>query len=327
MGILVMVGLLGTRAQAQDQDSSGKTARSSRKRKASTATRGRSFVQVGGRKTAPIRLSLVGWKGSKEWVGKQEIGAGILLVIPWDSVALASSQKRVQRQPIREVDWNEEEEQQEAELDENEQEKPMVPQVPKPAMVTRLRASDMQRLVHAAQRTARIAPEQERLNGLGQRARWSALLPQMRLRTMRSNDQSLRLQQSYTDSDVVRSQTAGGASVFWEATATWKLNRLVFAEEEVAIERLRHQQQALRFAITKQVVEALTRWQILTYKAAQTPLSSAQQIRLESQRLGEEVKLDTLTGGEWSAMRAEQEQVSQRQFGNRKRMLPSLSKR
>ncbi len=99
------------------------------------------------------------------------------------------------------------------------------------------------RLARGAVRAARRASAREtterRLDGLGSRARVSAALPELMLRATRSTDQSLRLSPDERDVTVYDYTRTGGADLLLEARATWNLDRLVFADEELGVERLR----------------------------------------------------------------------------------------
>jgi hypothetical protein len=76
-----------------------------------------------------------------------------------------------------------------------------------------------------------------RLSEAAARARWSALLPDLRLRSARSDN---AWTQGDGDEALLRAGRFGSAQ-WWEARLGFRLERLLFAEEEVAIERLRVQ--------------------------------------------------------------------------------------
>ena len=138
----------------------------------------------------------------------------------------------------------------------------------------------------------------ERVEELATRARWSALLPRLRLRATRLLDESSSL--SPTSYDPDRVTTRGGASLWLEARGTWDLDRLVFATEEVSVERLRQALIAEQRSLDEQVVEQLYRWQGAIYRA-RDPLAAPErclQDWLLEQQL--EASLDLLTGG-WFA--------------------------
>ncbi len=81
------------------------------------------------------------------------------------------------------------------------------------------------------------------LDGATTRARTSAVLPEVRLRAAKTRDASLRL--APTVDDPYHASLADGDGVFLEAQATFRLNRLIFADEEVPLERLRIERERL----------------------------------------------------------------------------------
>jgi hypothetical protein len=105
--------------------------------------------------------------------------------------------------------------------------------------LTELRAlTDFARRATAVALSVAGAPaERGRLDSLSARARSSALLPELRLRAVRSTDQALRWVP--TTDDPYRVSQADGAGILLEASATFRLDRLLFANEELRIEQLR----------------------------------------------------------------------------------------
>jgi len=93
------------------------------------------------------------------------------------------------------------------------------------------------RATRAALAAAGTATERRRLDGLATRAKTSALLPELRLRAMRNSDQALRWVP--TADDPSRITQADAAGVVLEVSATFRLDRLVFAHEELVVQRLR----------------------------------------------------------------------------------------
>ncbi len=155
--------------------------------------------------------------------------------------------------------------------------------------------------VRAARRAVGSRRTWARLNGLASRAKVSAYLPELRLSAERSYDESLRL--TPTQSDPYRFTQAGGTTTSFEARMTWRLDRLVFAHDELAVERLRAAHAGSELALGRRVLEALFAWQRGLAVAAATD-------RLEDERLEGELSaeqaaatLDVLTDG-WFGPRA-----------------------
>jgi hypothetical protein len=135
----------------------------------------------------------------------------------------------------------------------------------------------------------------ERLDGMARRARWSALLPEVRLRMLRSDRRT-----DVSGDDGVRSDGTYGATEWYEARVGLKLDRLLFADEELAIERLRVERSKEREELAAKVVVELGRY-------ARARLDENDPARDDSER-GEAVvreleaamMLDVLTGGWFS---------------------------
>ena len=102
---------------------------------------------------------------------------------------------------------------------------------------------------------AGAAAERRRLDALSSRARASALLPELRLRAVRNTDQALRWVP--TTDDPYRVTQADGAGMILEASATFRLDRLLFAHEELVVERLRMRAGAARLKLEARVQAAL----------------------------------------------------------------------
>lgn len=153
--------------------------------------------------------------------------------------------------------------------------------------------------VAAALRAGGYPAVERRLAGAASRARGSAALPEMRLRAARVLDQSLRL--SPTADDPYRYLRAGATNLLFEARLTWKLDRLVFADEELGIERLRAEHGRGRALLAERVLKLLFAWQRARAKAADPELSENQRSLEELSVLESELALDVLTHGWFSA--------------------------
>lgn len=146
-----------------------------------------------------------------------------------------------------------------------------------------------------------VPAERRRLDSLAIRARVSAALPELRLRAQRNTDQALRW--APTSDDPYRVTQADGAGTTLEASATFRLDRLVFADEELSIERERRQAGEQHLALERSVLEAL----LALFRARQLGCSPgsdeaarAEQLIRVAERFTE---LDALTAG-WFAEHA-----------------------
>lgn len=172
---------------------------------------------------------------------------------------------------------------------------------PPPIGFAQLRAltAFARRAVAIASGVAGVAADRRRLEGLSSRARASAALPELRLRAQRNTDQALRW--APTNDDPYRVTQADGAGTVLEASATFRLDRLLFSREELVVERLHAQAGAERLELERRVLSAL----LGLFRARELACVSDAD---ESARTLQQVKvvelfaeLDQLTGGWFSA--------------------------
>ncbi len=190
-----------------------------------------------------------------------------------------------------------------APLDEASKDATRVPRAHQPILPI-IRPRDARAAITAAQGLSGTAAAGERLDDLASRARWSALLPQVRLRATRLIDESSSL--SPTSYDAQRMTASGGTSLWLEARTTWSLDRLVFAQEEVPIERLRGKLRDDHAQTARRVLDLLFRWQRAAYRVID-PLAHPDQCPaawLAEQQLAAE--LDVATDGWLTRWRADQ---------------------
>lgn len=135
-----------------------------------------------------------------------------------------------------------------------------------------------------------------RLESLGYRAKMSAILPEVRFRAGRDVDRSLRL--APTETEPYRYTETGGVSLILEGSATFRLNRLLFANEELSIERLKLAQARERQRLTALVLDELVTWEH-AYRVSQTGTPQASR-RAMLQLHESALRLDVLTNGWFS---------------------------
>jgi hypothetical protein len=168
-----------------------------------------------------------------------------------------------------------------------------------PVVVTPRAARDA---VEAALRRAKLGDPEARIDAMASRVRSSAALPELRVRALRSVDQGQAL--APTEYDPTRTTATGGSSIWIEARATWRLDRLVFADEEVALERLRHHRAEARTRLTARVLRLLFEWQRATAHADNPGASPEENLVARLKALEAEAELDLLTDGWWVRWRA-----------------------
>jgi hypothetical protein len=165
-----------------------------------------------------------------------------------------------------------------------------------------MRADVARGAIRAALKRAHLDDPEARLDGLVARAARAALLPELRLRVMRLVDEAEN--QSPTQYDSQHTTASGGTSLWLEARATWRLDRLVFTEEEIAVERLRYERAEAQERLSTRVLELLFAWQ-KACALAENPLASPEERLAASLKVLEsETTLDVLTDGWFARWRA-----------------------
>jgi hypothetical protein len=141
------------------------------------------------------------------------------------------------------------------------------------------------------------------LDRMASRSRWSSVLPEVRLRMARGWDDSFRV--TSTEADPYRSQEVTGTSRWLEGRLIWRLDRALFADEEIPIERLRMQRAEARSRLAGKVLAALFDWQKALMAASDPMLSSQEHLGAVLQQAEAEAVLDVLTAGWFAQWRKE----------------------
>jgi hypothetical protein len=156
--------------------------------------------------------------------------------------------------------------------------------------------------VKAALRRAQMFDPAARIDALASRARTSAVLPELRLRVARIVDDGQSLMP--TEYDPTRVTATGGTTLWLDARATWRLDRLVFADEEVPLERMRHERAEAQAKLVKRVLEALFSWQKGMARMGDPAATAEQHLAATLQVLEAEAELDLMTDGWFTRWRA-----------------------
>lgn len=151
-------------------------------------------------------------------------------------------------------------------------------------------------VVHAALRAAGVSDGHSRLDDLASRARRSALLPETRLRATRYVDDRASVDALPEQSRLVDSSAH---TVGLEARLTFRLDRLVFADEEPHLERARLDLEAFRAKLASKALELLFRHHRARVAAASATSGAGREE--ETIAVAElTAALDALTGGFFS---------------------------
>ncbi len=154
--------------------------------------------------------------------------------------------------------------------------------------------------VAAAWRASGLGTDDARVDGVVSRARWSALLPEARLRAVRGVDERASLEAT---AEANRIRGSAGADLALEARLTWRLDRLLFADEEPSFERLRLERHDARLRIAARTLEALFHWQraaVELRSPGSTSSAPRNELELVIRMTEAEATLDVLTNGWFS---------------------------
>jgi hypothetical protein len=151
--------------------------------------------------------------------------------------------------------------------------------------------------VRAAWRISGVLSDEDLLS-MSLRARTSAVLPEVSVRVSRGWDSSFRLLP--TDTDPYRTQQVNGSSQWLEGRLSWKLDRALFSDEEIPVERLRIRRVEERSRIATRVLRELFEWQRASIMEQDPVLSSDEHLTAMIRRMEAEASLDVMTGGWFS---------------------------
>lgn len=163
--------------------------------------------------------------------------------------------------------------------------------------------------VNAAWTAAGIGPDDSRLDGIVSRARWSAVLPEARVRAVRFEDARLSTD---TGTDSARWRDSAGANVGFEGRLTWRLDRLLYSDDEPAFERMKLERRDARARIASRALEALFHWQRAWIDLRSLPpLSRGTRDEVDAalRVLEAEAALDVLTAGWFTTARPQRVNV------------------
>lgn len=228
---------------------------------------------------------------------RHDIGGSLVLEMPFDGF----TSRKAKRAPVEKHNDAEEMEEVEAPVESQEPVREIVDRTP----MLVIRPRDARAAVAASQKHRRTRATLDDLDSMASRARYGSLLPTLRLRATRLVDESISL--SPTSYDAERTTSRGGASLWLEARASWNLDRLVFASEEVRVTQLQLGFASKQRQASQKVVEHLFAWQRAVYAMHDPTLSIPECVQawLLVQELA--ATLDLATGGwfeTWSAGKA-----------------------
>jgi hypothetical protein len=150
--------------------------------------------------------------------------------------------------------------------------------------------------VAAAWRAAGLGVDDAKIDAIVSRARLSAVLPETRLRVVRMVDDGTH-SDAYPADETPRYYDYAGANLWLEARLTWRLDRLLYADDEPTLERVRLERIDARARVATKILELIFQWQRATLDVADAPPATREELEAYARRLEAEIALDVLTGG------------------------------
>jgi hypothetical protein len=153
--------------------------------------------------------------------------------------------------------------------------------------------------VRSAWRASGIEVNDAKIDSMIARSRLSAILPETRLRVMQVLQDGEHTT-SYVDEAGTVVDTSGATTTV-EARLTWRFDRLLFADDEPTLERVRLEREEARSRIGSRVLELLFTWQRAMLDAAGSDAGSRAELDATLRQYEAEISLDVLTGGWFGA--------------------------
>lgn len=150
--------------------------------------------------------------------------------------------------------------------------------------------------VAAAWRASGVGGDDEKIDSIIARARQSAALPETRLRAMRLVDERDHVDATPTTGDT-RYYDYAGANLWLEARLTWRLDRLLYADDEPTLERVRLERMEARAKIAGKVLDSLFQWQRALVDTRDAIPGSREELEARLRAIEAELTLDVLTAG------------------------------
>jgi hypothetical protein len=244
----------------------------------------------GGEAAGPGWVSLVGfWR--QLVAGQEDVGAMVVVGVPFDRVARGPTGGLADpRSPVPAAS---------APTSEPSSAPPPVHTGPA------LTASLARRCVAASLRTAGLEIDDSRLDDLLARSRQSAWLPEARTRIMRLLTDAAHSTTLATN-DGTTYYSAIGAHLVLELRLTWRFDRLIYAGDEPALERMRLERQEARSRLAAKTLEVLFSWQRAVVDQRESLAGSREELEAKLRASEAQVTLDVLTGG-WFSRRGTDE--------------------
>ena len=154
--------------------------------------------------------------------------------------------------------------------------------------------------VAAALRASGLGADDARVDELVSRARESAWLPETRMRAMRLWTDAAHTT-TLAATDTANFYDAVGANLVLELRLTWRLDRLLFAGDEAAMERVRLERQDTRSRLATRTLDLLFAWQRAVLQSLEEIAGSPAALESRLRVAEAQATLDVLTAGWFSS--------------------------
>jgi hypothetical protein len=154
--------------------------------------------------------------------------------------------------------------------------------------------------VAAAWRASGLGEDDARIESMIARSNTSALLPEASMRAMQLWSDASHLT-TFTASDSTTLYDALGTRFVLEVRLTWRLERLLYAGEEAALERIRLERHEARARLAAKALDALFAWARARADAADAVPGSRESLEAHLRVIEAHATLDVLTAGWFSA--------------------------
>ena len=171
-----------------------------------------------------------------------------------------------------------------------------IAQPPAPPVVAVPLGDLAQEAARVAVRTSGLSANDAEVDALASRARWSALLPEVRLEI---KDSSAGMH-DYVSSTGSLTSSYFGASYEVDGTLVFHFERLAYSGQESRLERLRLERIRARARVVQRVIDEVARWSKATGDERQTPDGTDAHADAIARRVSAQMALDVWTGGWFS---------------------------
>ena len=154
-----------------------------------------------------------------------------------------------------------------------------------------------QHAAHVAIKTAGLTESDSEVDRMAQRARMSALLPEL---PVRAQGTSAGTREYVTDTGALETSYFGPSGLI-EGSLIFHFDKLGYSGQEARLERLRLERIEARARITQRVIDEIARWSKATAEERDTPEGTDARADATARRVSAQMALDVWTAGWFSS--------------------------